>query len=534
MEIHKSTAAGDRSVAIIVNIGVNGNAHYHLLNDALESSLQQRVPAAEILVIDHGSNDNAQSLAAKFPGVQYHRYENAGRFGAQNYVLAEIFSRFVVFLDMDERLTPVAIEAGLDCFEKNPDAILVCGGHRVIDKERRPASPVFREQIDPLSWPALSHGCDVRMKAAVMYRTDWLRSVVYPVNRLSDAASERNSELTVGVRFASHDSCVAEYQYDKPLMFARSIVEKQLKDDLEREVDSASRPNEKLLFHNNAPQIFARAAHALVKNGWNMESARIMANAAKMAPLALMRVVISRCVKAFMRGLPRSFGKIFGEALWSPKVGTVRFGDFGRTKPVSNDYGFDRGTPVDRYYIERVLKDHAELVRGRVLEVSEPGYTRMFGAEKVVRSDVLDIDPANPMATIIGDLGVIGSLPEGAFDCIVLTQTLQLIYNLDNAMENLHRALVPGGVLLVTVPGISPIGPLEIRYWYWAFTELSLYSLLNGRFGESNVQVDSYGNVFAAICFLTGLSLAEIDAKKLDYKDKSYPVTVFACARKPS
>ena len=201
--------------------------------------------------------------------------------------------------------------------------------------------------------------------------------------------------------------------------------------------------------------------------------------------------------------------------------------------PISVYDGFDRGKPVDRYYIERALEDYFELVCGLVLEVGNRDYTRLFGAEKVVCSDVLDIDPTNQMATIVGDLGVVGALPEEAFDCIVLTQTLQYIYNLDNAMENLHRALAPGGTLLVTVPGISPIGRDETGIWYWEFTELSLKTLLSSRFGESNVKVQSYGNVFAAICFLTGLSLAEMGADRLDHKDERYPVTVFACVRKP-
>jgi hypothetical protein len=39
--------------------------------------------------------------------------------------------------------------------------------------------------------------------------------------------------------------------------------------------------------------------------------------------------------------------------------------------------------------------------------------------------------------------------------------------------------------------------------------------------------------VFAAISFLTGLSLVEVGAERLQHKDERYPVTVFACARKP-
>ena len=120
----------------------------------------------------------------------------------------------------------------------------------------------------------------------------------------------------------------------------------------------------------------------------------------------------------------------------------------------------------------------------------------------------------------------------GRSTAFFLTQTLQLIYNLDAAVENLHRALAPGGALLITVPGISQIGPQEKKYWYWSFTELSLKTLLGERFGKGNVETKSYGNVFAAICFLTGLSVAEVEVEKLSYRDESYPVIVFACARK--
>ena len=83
-----------------------------------------------------------------------------------------------------------------------------------------------------------------------------------------------------------------------------------------------------------------------------------------------------------MQRLPRPVGALFGERLWSPVLGKVRFGDFDRTKPINVDYGFDRGTPIDRYYIECALKEHCDLVRGRVLEVGERYYTKWYGAEE--------------------------------------------------------------------------------------------------------------------------------------------------------
>src|SRR4029453_14668409 len=60
------------------------------------------------------------------------------------------------------------------------------------------------------------------------------------------------------------------------------------------------------------------------------------------------------------RPLPQRLRRLVRPA-W---LGTLR-----RTRPLSNDFGYDRGTPVDRYYIERFLARHQSDVKGRVLEV---------------------------------------------------------------------------------------------------------------------------------------------------------------------
>ena len=58
-------------------------------------------------------------------------------------------------------------------------------------------------------------------------------------------------------------------------------------------------------------------------------------------------------------------------------------------EPVSREFGFERGRPIDRWYIERFLREHAGDVRGRVLEVAESTYTQWYGDGAVTGSDVL-------------------------------------------------------------------------------------------------------------------------------------------------
>jgi SAM-dependent methyltransferase len=216
-----------------------------------------------------------------------------------------------------------------------------------------------------------------------------------------------------------------------------------------------------------------------------------------------------------------------------PRPGEVRFGDLRRTAPLSQWFGFDRGTPVDRVYIEGFLSRNAGPIRGRVLEVGDNSYTLRFGGPAVMRSDVLHVDDSNPHATLIGDLSDGAGLPGAAFDCIVLTQTLHLLFDLRKAVATLHRMLVPGGTLLVTVPGVSSVDRGEWGpSWHWSLTPLSLQQLLAERFGSANLAVESHGNVLAAASFLYGLAAEELTQAEIDATDPRYPVIVAARAVK--
>jgi SAM-dependent methyltransferase len=210
-----------------------------------------------------------------------------------------------------------------------------------------------------------------------------------------------------------------------------------------------------------------------------------------------------------------------------PPHGRVDLGDLRRDRPISRHFGFERGLPIDRFYIERFLAAHADDVRGRVLEVGDATYTNRFGRERVARSDVLHVPPGTPAATIVADLGSGEGIPGEAFDCVILTQTLHLIFDVAAGIATLHRILADGGVLLATVPGISQIDRGQWRdSWYWAFTVQSMTRLFAREFGESAVEVTAYGNALSAVAFLEGLAADELREEELLRYDEAYPVTV--------
>ena len=139
--------------------------------------------------------------------------------------------------------------------------------------------------------------------------------------------------------------------------------------------------------------------------------------------------------------------------------------------PIDPNWGFERGTPIDRVYVEEFVGSHAADIRGRVLEIAAPDYTSRFGSG-VERSDILMAAEGNPQATIVGDLTDAPHIADDTFDCAIVTQTLQFVYDVRAALATLHRILAPGGVLLATVPGITKISPPEDEEFgeWWHFT----------------------------------------------------------------
>lgn len=217
-----------------------------------------------------------------------------------------------------------------------------------------------------------------------------------------------------------------------------------------------------------------------------------------------------------------------------PPVGLVRFGSLRRVRPICANWGFGRGRPVDRYYIERFLAAHAAEIRGRVLEIGSDTYTRAFGGDRVTRRDVLHVADASPTTTIVADLADGRGIESDAFDCAIITQTLQCIYDVAAAVRTIHRILRPGGTALVTVPGISKISRHDMDRWgyYWSFTTASARRLFEDAFSGGDVHVQAHGNVLAAAAFLYGIAAEELRPRELDHVDPDYELLITVRARK--
>lgn len=199
--------------------------------------------------------------------------------------------------------------------------------------------------------------------------------------------------------------------------------------------------------------------------------------------------------------------------------------------PVSRKFGEEFGKPIDRFYIEKFLDTNRSLIFGDVMEIADSTYTNKYGHD-VKCSYVLHVEGKGN--SIKGNLSTGEGITENLVDCLICTQTIQFIYDLESVAKNIYRLLKPNGNALITCSSISQIALGGYRRWgdYWRFTPLSLKLLFSNVFGEEKVKVDYYGNVKTAIGFLYGLSCSDLKEDDFEYIDEQYPITISVICKK--
>lgn len=218
---------------------------------------------------------------------------------------------------------------------------------------------------------------------------------------------------------------------------------------------------------------------------------------------------------------------------WNKIFKKINWYNLRSTKPISKVFGLDRGTPIDRYYIDQFLNQNRVYINGRVLEIAESTYSKKFDSG-ITSFEILHIDNSIKKATIIGDLTRKETLPSNQIDCFICTQTLNFIYDIHGAVKGIHHLLRTGGVALVTLAGISQISRYDMVRWgdFWRFTTHSAQKVFSDVFGEESVSVGCYGNVLASISFLEGLAAHELSKEELDFKDEDYQILITVIAMK--
>jgi SAM-dependent methyltransferase len=234
-------------------------------------------------------------------------------------------------------------------------------------------------------------------------------------------------------------------------------------------------------------------------------------------------------VNALVARLPRARRQQLRRVLRRPRWGNLR-----RPTPFSATFGYDRGTPIDRYYLDRFLTEEGGSIRGVVGEIAGTTLVDAYGGSRVTRTEVIDLDDTNPRVTLLADLGRPSSLPSSRFDCLVVVQTLQYVAEPDVAIANCIQALRPGGTLLLALPALAAHDDHERdEDDHWRFWPGGVAALATRVAPGASVRTVAYGNLVTALAFLHGLAAEELRPAELAHTDLRFPVVVCARIERP-
>lgn len=554
----EETATDSRPLVSIVTPIFNGE---RFIKETLDSVFAQTYRDWELLLIDDASTDKSIEIARqctaqysdKVRYFQHEGHQNKGQCASRNLGVAHAKGEFVAFLDQDDVWLPHKLEQQVAIMIAQPQAGMIYGlteywhswtgrpedigrdyvPEVCVEHNTLVMPPTFLTLAFPLGEGAAPCTGSLMLRREAYNRVGGFEEAFRDEYMLyEDQAFLVKVYLHEAVFVAGQcwdkyrlhsDSAMASAfnagRYHTAQSFFLNWLEKYL---LEQGVKDAEiwRALNRALWPHRHP-----VAHRLQER--KEHSVKQIKSAVKWVA----RAALPKPVRRFMRTQKAQWqGKEY-----YPPVGSVRFGDLRRLEPISPDFGYSRGGPVDRYYIEKFLAGNANDIKERVLEVGENIYTKQFGGDRVKRSDVVHVEEGNPQATIIADITRADHIESNSFDCIICTQTLHLIYDMRAAVQTLYRILKPGGIALVTVPGISQIEGGNWRdYWCWSLTVHSTRRLFEEAFPAANVEVENYGNVLAATAFLQGIGAPELRHEELDYTDPLYQVIITVRATKPT
>ncbi len=482
-----------------------------VVDRAMKTAALQRADVSELMIVHDRDEDAArlrsQAYLRKRPAV----FVGAGSMSpgaARNAAVRRSTGASFLVIDGSERLPPDHASAALRDLDAAPDAAFAAA----------PGAPLFDVASAPSTGAA-------RIDAAVLVGGAWA---------VGSAMIRRQAFDEVG---GFDESLAGLVDWDFLLALADAgKTGVMMASDTTRYVDDDIRLRESLGVERHLPaitRIFGKHQGTFERL---MRTALIERERTMKALFERERALLARRSQA-ISDVNAALEQIraLRPALGQYGLRTLEFGDLRSTSPVSRNWGSERGLPIDRHYIHRFVAEHADDVRGHVLEMLDAELTTAYGRDRVERSDILDIDPGNTRATLIADLRVAERLPSEAYDCFILTQTLHLIDDMPASLRTAFRLLKPGGVLLATLPCASMVAEEYGRSGdCWRVTEAGARALFGRVFDSADLLIRAHGNVLATTAFLHGLGCDDVDPEELAVDDPAYPLIITVRARKPA
>lgn len=133
---------------LTVIMAVHNRERY--VGDAVDSILDQSVPADEVVIVDDGSTDATPDILARYgDALRVIRQPQSGQFAATNRAVQSANGALLAFLDSDDLFTPTSLEVRLDRLRSDEQLDAVFGSMEQFLSADVPANLHRRFRFDP-------------------------------------------------------------------------------------------------------------------------------------------------------------------------------------------------------------------------------------------------------------------------------------------------------------------------------------------------------------------------------------------------
>ena len=117
-----------------------------ILNETLNSVLQQTYTNFEIIIINDGSTDNSLEVLSKFNDSRIHIYsqENKGAAAARNLGIKKSSGEYIAFLDADDYWFPNHLEELIKLEKQYPNCGCYCSRYQIKNTKNSILNPTFK------------------------------------------------------------------------------------------------------------------------------------------------------------------------------------------------------------------------------------------------------------------------------------------------------------------------------------------------------------------------------------------------------
>ncbi|HEY9363111.1 MAG TPA: glycosyltransferase, partial [Chitinophagaceae bacterium] len=353
----------------LVSVIIPSYNHGNYLSEAIKSAYTQSGVKVEIIVVDDGSTDNTRLIAELHPYVKYIFQTNQGLSAARNKGIENSSGKYLVFLDADDWLLDDSLCVNLQYLQEEKEAAFVSGTYKYVFEKTDRTYDIVRE-VNSNHYQQFLICNYIGMHGAVMYQR-WAFDH-YRFDTALKASEDYDMFLNLARKFpvVHHTQQIAAYRIHGMNMSGNipMMLEYTLK-VLKRQEPLLQNDTEINLFHTGirnwknwyCRELYKRLHPKPVFTNANSKAEMIMLWKYKKS--LLFRYLARYQIKLVKWVIKKYTPDFISKRLYKnnspqnliPPPGKVNKGDFNRTSPFSKEFGYERGGPIDRYYIEKFL-----------------------------------------------------------------------------------------------------------------------------------------------------------------------------------